>query len=72
MEAKSVDADFVFRIFTACPHDLPTLVLDVRPHKEFARLHVTQAFCVRVSANGQVLADYSQSSYAIKWGQDCW
>lgn len=27
---------------------------------------------MRVSSNGAVLADYSQSSYAIKWSQDCW
>ncbi|EFJ44730.1 MAP kinase phosphatase 5 [Volvox carteri f. nagariensis] len=72
MEAKSVDADFIFRIFTVCQHDIPTIVIDVRPHKEFKHNHIAGAFCVRLSSNGQVLADYSASSYNIKWAQDCW
>ncbi|GIL44377.1 hypothetical protein Vafri_1861 [Volvox africanus] len=72
MDAKSVDADFIFRIFTACQHDIPTIIIDIRPHKEFKQNHVAGAFCVRLSSNGQVLADYSASSYNIKWSQDCW
>ncbi|GLC33296.1 hypothetical protein PLESTB_000349500 [Pleodorina starrii] len=72
MEAKSVDADFIFRIFTACQHDIPTILIDVRPHKDFKHNHIAGSFCVRLSSNGQVLADYSASSYNIKWSQDCW
>ncbi|GFR47235.1 hypothetical protein Agub_g8919, partial [Astrephomene gubernaculifera] len=72
MDAKSADADFIFRIFTACQHDILTIVIDTRPHKEFKQCHIAGAFCVRLSSNGQVLADYSASSYNIKWSQDCW
>lgn len=72
MEVKSVDADAIFRVFTACPNDVKALILDVRPHKEFKKSHITQAFCVRLSSNGKVLADYSQSQYDLSWSQDCW
>lgn len=30
MEVKSITADAVFRVFTACPTDPRTLILDVR------------------------------------------
>ncbi len=56
MDAKSCDADLIFRIFTACPHDIPTILIDTRPNKEFKHLHIAGAFCVRLSTNGQVLA----------------
>jgi dual specificity MAP kinase phosphatase len=72
METKSVDADRIFKVFTACPDDITTLLLDVRPNKEFKKKHINQAFNVRLSTNGRVLADYSQSSYRIAWSQDCW
>lgn len=42
MEAKSVDADVIFRVFTACPEDFKTLIVDVRPYKEFKKKHVNQ------------------------------
>ncbi|KAG2450344.1 hypothetical protein HYH02_004849 [Chlamydomonas schloesseri] len=71
-DAKSVDADAIFRIFTACQGDIATIIIDTRPHKEFKVSHVCGAFCVRLSANGHVLADYSSASYNIKWSQDCW
>lgn len=72
MEAKSVDVHGIFKVFTACPDDIRTLLLDVRPNKDFKKLHVNQAYNVRVSTNGRVLADYSQSSYSLPWSQDCW
>eukprot|EP00198_Chlamydomonas_reinhardtii_P011653 XP_001700990.1 MAP kinase phosphatase 5 [Chlamydomonas reinhardtii] len=34
-EAKTVDADAIFRIFTACQGDIPTIVIDTRAQKEF-------------------------------------
>ncbi|KAG2482605.1 hypothetical protein HYH03_018489 [Edaphochlamys debaryana] len=71
-EAKSCDVDQVFRIFTALPQDIATILIDVRPQKEFKLNHIAGAFNVRLSTNGQVLADYSGSSYNIKWSQDCW
>lgn len=30
MEAKPIDADGIFKVFTACPNDPKTLLLDVR------------------------------------------
>ncbi len=55
MEAKAVDVDTIFRYFTACPEDLPTLLLDLRPNKDFKKRHVNQAYNVRLSANGKAL-----------------
>jgi hypothetical protein len=40
--------------------------------QEFKRLHINQAYNLRLSTNGRVLADYSQSSYNRTWTQDCW
>lgn len=50
-------ADALFRVFTACPTDPRTLILDVRPHKQFDRApgHVAGAYCIRLSANGAAL-----------------
>lgn len=56
MDARSCDADDIFRIYTACPQDIATILLDVREHKHFKQLHLFNAFCVRVSTNGKVLA----------------
>eukprot|EP00877_Chromochloris_zofingiensis_P008595 jgi/Chrzof1/398/Cz01g14120.t1 len=72
MDPKTADAETLFRTFTACPNDPKTLLLDVRPNKDFKRRHINQAFNVRLSSNGRVLADYSQSTYSISWSQDCW
>ncbi len=51
---------------------LKTLVLDVRPNKEFKRGHVQSSYSVRVAATGKALLDYSQASYDTKWSQGCW
>lgn len=57
MEVKSIAADVLFRVFTACPTDPRTLILDVRPHKQFDRApgHVAGAYSIRLSSNGAVL-----------------
>ncbi|KIZ07690.1 MAP kinase phosphatase 5 [Monoraphidium neglectum] len=70
--AKAVDAGALFRVFTACPNDPRVLILDVRPLKQFKRGHVLHSFCVRLSADGRALLDYSQASYDVTWSQDCW
>ncbi len=71
--AKGIDASAIFRaVYTACPNDPTTLLLDVRPNKEYKKRHINQAFNVRLSSNGQVLADYSQSSYSVVWSQAVW
>lgn len=72
MEVKSVAADAIFRVFTACPNDVRTLIIDVRPYKEFHKKHVINAFCIRLSANGKVLLDYSKNQYDYQWSEDCW
>jgi dual specificity MAP kinase phosphatase len=69
MEAKAVDADAIFRAFTACGKDPKTLLLDVRPHKDFKKGHINQAYNPRLATNGKFLADYSQSSYSMPWSQ---
>jgi len=55
MDVKTVPADTIFRVFTACPGDVRTLILDVRSYKEFSKKHVIGAYCIRLSANGKVL-----------------
>ena len=55
MEVKTVTTDGLFRLFTACPNDTKTFVLDVRPYKEFQKSHIMQSYCIRLAANGQAL-----------------
>ncbi len=55
MDVKTVSADVIFRVFTACPGDVSTLILDVRGYKEFSKKHVIGSYCIRLSANGKVL-----------------
>lgn len=52
---KSIAADMLFRVFTACPGDPRTLIVDVRPLKEYSKNHILQSYCVRLSANGKAL-----------------
>ncbi|KAL4422489.1 hypothetical protein ABPG75_008686 [Micractinium tetrahymenae] len=72
MEVRTVAADAVFRVFTACPADPRTLILDVRDKKHFDRGHIAGAYCIRVPSNGATLLDYSKNEYEQKWGADCW
>lgn len=55
LEAKVCGADALFRVFTACVHDYKSLILDLRPAKDFQKGHVQLSYCVRLSANGEVL-----------------
>lgn len=55
MEVKSITPDGLFRLFTACPDDTKTFILDVRPQKEFQKAHIMQSYCIRLAANGQAL-----------------
>ena len=72
MEVARIDCDALFRVFTACGTDQRALIFDARPHKQFSKRHVANAFCVRVStAAPPVLLDYSGSSYSIPWSKDC-
>ncbi len=71
---SSCDVDDLFRLFTLPPEEFSKqyLVLDLRDQKHYKKLHVNQAFCVRLSSNGKVLADYSGASYRVKWANDVW
>lgn len=53
--ASACDEDAIFRVFTACPNDVKTLVLDARAQKHFKRLHVAGSYSVRVSSDGKAL-----------------
>lgn len=72
MEAKSVDLDFIFRMYTSCPHDPKALTLDVRNQKDFKKSHLLTAYSIRLSSAGDALLDYSQASYSLGWSQGCW
>ncbi|EIE24571.1 phosphatases II [Coccomyxa subellipsoidea C-169] len=39
MEVKTITTDGFFRVFTSCPLDPKTFILDVRPQKEFVKQH---------------------------------
>jgi dual specificity MAP kinase phosphatase len=45
MESKAIDADAIFRVFTACANDPKTLLLDVRPQKEYKKVRMTAVLC---------------------------
>ncbi len=55
MEIKTLTLDGFFRVFTSCPQDPKTFILDVRSQKEFAKQHVMQAYSIRLAANGKAL-----------------
>ena len=53
--ATACDHDAIFRIFTACPHDVKTLILDVRHMKCHKRLHLNQSYSIRLASDGKTL-----------------
>ena len=59
-------------VFCACGEEKAPLVLDVRPKAAFARGHVAGAYCVRTSANGAALLDYSGGGQARPWAHGVW
>ena len=69
MEVKSCAADAILRVFTACPQDIRTIVMDVRGYKQFAKGHVAGSFSVRVSSNGAALLVSAAGSGC--GGRDC-
>lgn len=85
MECVSVDADWIFEVFTRGSRETAVFILDVRPYKFFKRKHIIHAYCIRVTADKTILAvspdsnsfmiplqDYSKGLYDIKWGQSVW
>jgi hypothetical protein len=75
MALRSVPAGDLFRdVFcvAAAAEEARPLVLDVRPRSAWGRGHVANAFCVRVSSNGAVLADYSGGGQERPWSDGCW
>ena len=55
MEVATATAETILRVFTACPADTRTLLLDVRPNKDFKKKHVLLAYSIRLAANGKTL-----------------
>jgi hypothetical protein len=73
LEARSVGADALFRAaYASCPADPKVLLLDVRPYSKFKKGHAALAYCVRLSADGGALLDYSQAAYDLAWSKDVW
>ncbi|KAK9816993.1 hypothetical protein WJX72_007967 [[Myrmecia] bisecta] len=72
MEVKTATPERIFRVFTACPNDTRTLIVDVRHAKEYKKLHILSAYNVRLAANGKTLLDYSKNTYDFSWSADCW
>ena len=55
MEVATATAETILRVFAACPADTRTLLLDVRPNKDFKKKHVLLAYSIRLAANGKTL-----------------
>ena len=72
LHVTKIPADVVFRVFTACKDDPETLILDVRPLKEFKKGHILNAYSIRLAANGKTLLDYSKNTYNRGWGDGVW
>ena len=72
MNVTKIPADVVFRVFTACPEDAETLILDVRPLKEFKKSHILNAYSTRLASNGKTLLDYSKNTYDRGWSEGVW
>ncbi len=62
METRGVGLENILRVFTACPHDVRTLLVDVRDYKAYKKLHVMQAFNVRLAANEKALLVCAEAS----------
>ena len=70
---RASPSDLFRAVFSACAGETPPLVLDVRPRAAFARGHVAGSYCVRASANGAALLDYSGGGgQARPWAQGVW
>ena len=65
-------SDLFRAVFCACGDEKVPLVIDVRPKAAFARGHVAGAYCVRTSANGAALLDYSGGGQARPWAPGAW
>lgn len=69
---RSCAHDAIFRTFTRCGEDPLTLLVDLRPAKEFLKRHIALSYCIRLTSNGQALVDYSKNEYDVKWSTGCW
>ena len=72
MNVTKIPADVLFRVHTACAGDTRTLILDIRPLKEFKKKHIIGSYSIRLAATGGTLLDYSKNTYDYKWSKDCW
>lgn len=54
-KVTTVDADAVFRLFTACPTDIRTLIIDVRDKKKWDKGHIAGSYCIRKPGSGDTL-----------------
>ena len=73
LRLRRVSPSDLFRaVFCACAGETAPLVLDVRPRAAFARARVAGAYCVRASANGAALVDYSGGGQARPWAHGVW
>lgn len=72
IDVKSIDVHALYRKYTLSSKDAQCFVLDVRPNKEFKRSHLLLSYSIRLTSDGRALADYSKSSYEIRWTQKIW
>jgi len=71
MDVKTVDAEALFRVYTACDGDRRTVLLDLRDRSRFSKAHLRTAFCVRLTSGG-ALVDDSRAKYEHAWAGGCW
>ena len=55
LSVTAIPPDVLFRVYTACPEDTQTLILDLRPYNQFKKGHLIHAFCIRLASTGRAL-----------------
>ena len=69
MEARRLELQDIFRKYTRLPRDKACFIIDVRPQSAFKRHHLLLSYCVRLTADGKALVDYSKNLYDQRWSQ---
>lgn len=71
MDVQKASIEDVFKKYTRLSRERKCFVIDVRPYKDWKRRHLLLSYCIRLSANGKALVDYSKNRYDQKWSQVC-
>ena len=51
LEVSTADLEAVYRLYSACSHDLHPWILDLRPQKDYKKGHLLRSYSVRLTAD---------------------